>query len=76
MSAPIPDDEDDGPGTSRLRATLAVLPFLALGLTAVVLVLQWGLRPLWAFVIVPPILFVSVIGWIAFKYGVGENPEG
>jgi hypothetical protein len=74
MSVPLPEDEDDGPGMSRLRATLAILPFLVLGLTTVVLVLQWGLKPLWVFVMLPPVLFISVIGWIAFKYGIGEDP--
>ena len=77
MDAPIPDldDGEDAPGTSRLRATLAILPFLLLGLLSVALVLQWGLKPLWVFVMLPPILFISVIGWIAFKYGIGEEPE-
>lgn len=54
---------------SRLRATLAILPFLALGLLALVLLLGWGLQPLWAFLILPPILFISALGYIAFKNG-------
>lgn len=61
--------EDDDGDVSRVRATLAILPFLALGLFAVVLLLGWGLQPLWAFLILPPILFISVLGWIAFKNG-------
>jgi hypothetical protein len=53
----------------RKRAALAVLPFLLLGLGNVVLLLGWGLKPLWAFLILPPILFVSALGWIAFRTG-------
>jgi hypothetical protein len=53
----------------RKRAALAVLPFLALGVGNLVLLLEWGLRPLWAFLIFPPILFVSVLGYIAFRSG-------
>jgi len=53
----------------RLRATLAVVPFLALGLADVLLLLFWGLDPLWGFVILPPILFMTAIGWVAFKTG-------
>jgi hypothetical protein len=62
-------DEGEGEEVSRVRATLAVVPFLVLGLLAVVLLLGWGLEPLWAFLILPPILFISVLGWIAFKNG-------
>jgi hypothetical protein len=54
---------------SRKRAFLAVLPFLLLGIADVVLLLEWGLDPLWGFMILPPILFISTIGWIAFRSG-------
>jgi hypothetical protein len=64
-AAPIPDDTE----SNRRRATLAILPFLLLGLADVVLIIGMGLRPLWAFLLLPPILFVTVIGWIAFKTG-------
>jgi hypothetical protein len=40
-----------------------------LGLADVLLLLFWGLNPLWGFVILAPILFISVLGWIAFKTG-------
>lgn len=59
-------------GESRLnrkRAILAILPFLALGVGNLLLLLGWGLRPLWAFLILPPIIFISVIGYIAFRSG-------
>lgn len=66
MDAPTPTPSSDA---NRKRAFLAILPFLLLGLADVVLLLFWGLNPLWGFVILPPILFISVIGWIAFKTG-------
>ncbi|MFC4550762.1 MULTISPECIES: hypothetical protein [Halorussus] len=58
-----------GESRNRKRAALAVLPFLALGLADVVLLLAWGVDPLWGFAILPPILFVSVIAWFAFSTG-------
>lgn len=54
---------------NRKRAALAVTPFLLLGLADVVLLLGWGLKPLWAFLILPPILFMSAIAWLAFRTG-------
>ena len=66
MEAPTPTDSASG---NRTRAALAILPFLLLGLADVVLLLFWGLNPLWGFVILAPILFISVLGWIAFKTG-------
>lgn len=65
MAAPTPSTE----GASRKKAALAVLPFLALGIADVVLLLKWGLDSLWGFAILPPILFMSVLAWIAFRYG-------
>lgn len=50
----------------RRRAALLVTPFLLLGLADVVLLLIWGIDPLWGFVILPPILFMTLLGWIAF----------
>lgn len=58
---------------TRKRAALAVLPFLLLGLGDIALLLLWGLDPLWGFLILPPILFISVIGWIAFRTGLAED---
>lgn len=54
---------------NRKRAVLYILPFVLLGIGNLVLLLGWGLRPLWAFLILPPILFVSVLGYIAFRTG-------
>ncbi|PSP99781.1 hypothetical protein BRC94_06640 [Halobacteriales archaeon QS_5_70_17] len=61
---------------SRKEATLAVLPFLLLGLADLVLLLLWGLDPLWGFLILPPIIFVSVLGWIAFRTGLARDRVG
>ncbi len=72
MDAPIPTPTDDA-GGSRRYAFLAILPFLLLGSADVALLLVWGLNPLWGFVILPPILFISVLGWIAFKSGFVED---
>ncbi|MFC6988765.1 hypothetical protein ACFQJD_08670 [Haloplanus sp. GCM10025708] len=58
---------DPETGYNRKRALLYVSPFLALGLADVILLLFWGLEPLWAFVILPPILFCSVLAWLAFR---------
>lgn len=61
---------------SRKRAFLAVLPFLLLGIADLVLLLEWGLDPLWGFMIFPPILFISAIGWIAFRSGFTRRDLG
>lgn len=60
-------------GRNRKQAAMLVLPFLGLGLADVLLLLEWGIDPLWGFVILPPILFTSVIGWIAFTNGFDER---
>jgi hypothetical protein len=59
--------QSDSRGRNRKRAALAVAPFLALGLGNVVLILQWGIEPLWAFALLPPILFCSVLAYIVFS---------
>ncbi|WP_049987422.1 hypothetical protein [Halobellus rufus] len=59
--------ESDSSGRNRKRAALAVAPFLAVGLADVVLLLGWGIEPLWAFAILPPILFCSVLAYIVFS---------
>lgn len=61
---------------NRKQAALAVAPFLALGLGDVVLLLFWGLDPLWGFVILPPILFISVLAWIGFRSGFIADRSG
>ncbi|MFB6151965.1 MAG: hypothetical protein ABEJ40_09185 [Haloarculaceae archaeon] len=66
-------DAIDG-GYDRKQAALYVLPFLLLGLADVILLLGWGLDPLWGFMILPPILFMSVLAWLGFRTGfVGKH---
>lgn len=61
-------DPDVGADRSnRRRAALYVAPFLALGLADVLLLLWWGINPLWGFMILPPILFCSVLAYLAFS---------
>jgi hypothetical protein len=67
---------EDGVTLSRKRAFLAMLPFLGLGIADVLLLLEWGLDPLWGFMILPPILFVSVLAWIAFRGGLARDRTG
>ena len=70
VSTPAPPEPDgEEHALNRRRAAIAVLPFVLLGVANVALLYGWGLRPLWAFVILPPILFISVIGWVAFRTG-------
>jgi hypothetical protein len=66
-------DEDDGYPLTRKRAALWVLPFLALGIIDLVLLLGWGLKPLWGFLIFPPIAFVSVLCYLALRTGLASN---
>jgi hypothetical protein len=54
-------------GRNRRKGVLATLPFLALGVADVVFLFEWGLEPLWAFAILPPILFCSVLAYIVFS---------
>ena len=57
--------QDSSP--NRRRALLAVTPFLLLGLADVLLLLFWGIEPLWAFAQLPPIAFCTVLAWLAFS---------
>jgi hypothetical protein len=85
MSRSLPiDGESEGESESenesageknRRRAALATLPFLTLGLIDVVLLLEFGLDPLWGFAILPPILFISVLTWLAFSTGFLDDRE-
>ena len=62
--APLESDSDEN---NRRRAILAVTPFLVIGLGNLVLLLGWGIEPLWAFAILPPILFCSALAYIVFS---------
>jgi len=63
-------------GRKRKRAALHSMPFLLLGLGNVVLILSWGLEPLWAFALLPPILFCTVLTYIVFSTDFLEGREG
>lgn len=62
-----PGEPEAESGRSRKWAVIAVLPFLAIGLGDVVLLLIWGIDPLWGFAILPPILFCSVLAYLVFS---------
>lgn len=66
----------DDDGLDRWQAAKYVAPFLFIGLFDLVLLLGWGLDPLWGFMILPPILFVSVLAWIAFRTGFASERTG
>jgi len=63
-------------GRKRKRAALYSLPFLLLGLGNVALILGWGIEPLWAFLLLPPILFCTVLTYIVFSTDFLEGREG
>lgn len=52
---------------NRRRAALATLPFLALGLAVVLLSLEFVPQPLWAFLLVPPVVFMSILTYMTFR---------
>jgi len=70
------DQEVLDSGRKRKRAVLHSLPFLLLGLANVALILGWGLEPLWAFLLLPPILFCTVLTYIVFSTDFLEGREG
>jgi hypothetical protein len=62
-----PTDAVSGDSRNRRQAALYALPFLALGVGNAVLILNFGLEPLWAFAQLPPILFTTVLTYIVFS---------
>ena len=72
---PARDDLLDS-GRKRKRAVLYSMPFLLLGLGNVALILGWGLEPLWAFLLLPPILFCTVLTYIVFSTDFLEGRAG
>ena len=49
------------------RPLLYSLLFFALGMGNVVLILSWGLEPLWVLALVPPVLFVTGLTYLVFS---------
>jgi hypothetical protein len=72
-TADLIGDESDTLGMDRWTATKYIAPFVFIGLFDLALLLGWGLDPLWGFMILPPILFISVLGWIAFRTGFASD---
>lgn len=58
---------DARPEIDRRTAAIATVPFLALGVANVALVLRWGATPLWGFVVLLPIVFIATLTWFAFR---------
>lgn len=69
--------ESDEQNTGRRKAALIVIPLFALGLGNVLLILQWDMNPIWGALLVPPVVFISALGWIAIEGGIaGGAGEG
>ena len=51
----------------RRKEDIYALPFLALGVGNAILILNFGLEPLWAFAQLPPILFTTALTYIVFS---------
>ena len=67
---------DGGFRKGRKDATIIILPFVLLGIGNLLLIMWWGMDPLWGFLLLPPILFICVIGWIAIRGGFAEDRTG
>lgn len=67
---------DSGFRKGRKDATIIILPFVLLGIGNLLLIMWWGMDPLWGFLLLPPILFICVIGWIAIRGGFAEDRTG
>lgn len=69
MDAPVAPDEkrDSLLPSNRRRAALYTLPFFALGTLNVALMIWWGLELVWLFAMLPPVLFMSGLAWVAFE---------
>lgn len=57
----------DTDASNRRRAALATLPFVGLALAVATLAVVLALQPLWAFLLVPPIAFVSILTHLTFR---------
>lgn len=60
----------------RRRAALATLPFLLLGVGVVVFGVVASPRPLFGFLIFPPVVFVSVLTYVAFRGRFAADADG
>ncbi|MFB6284129.1 MAG: hypothetical protein ABEK59_09405 [Halobacteria archaeon] len=53
---------------NRWRAAKAIVPLLMVGVINVVLLFFWGVDPVWAFVVIPPLSIPVTLGWLYFKH--------
>ena len=53
--------------SKRRRAILASIPFFLLGLVTVVVSLEFAPKPLWAFLLVPPVVFMAALTYLTFR---------
>lgn len=65
--------DSDGERPGARTAALIVVPLFLLGAGNVVLILQWGLNPVWGLLLFPPVFFISAIGWIAISGGLADG---
>jgi hypothetical protein len=85
MGTPASTDEDeegtavpadgDGGRSRRRKAVIYTMPFLVLGVANVFLMLGWGLDPLWMVAMLPPVLFMCALTWVAFNTGFVTDRE-
>ena len=64
---------ESGEGLNRKRVALVMVPLLALGLADVTLIVLWGVNPVLGLAVLPPILFVTALGWVAIRGGLVED---
>lgn len=62
-----PDRSWDEAAPHRRRAALATLPFLLLGVAIVGFGVVASPRPLFGFLILPPVAFVCVLTYVTFR---------
>lgn len=76
MDSPVASEEENNGQllpSDRRRAALYTLPFFAIGTLNVVLMLWWGLEIVWLFAMLPPVLFMSALAWVAFETNMLED---
>lgn len=66
------DDDSEGGRSGTTETALIVVPLFLLGAGNVVLILQWGINPIWGLLLFPPVVFISAIGWIAIRGGIAD----
>jgi hypothetical protein len=65
--------ESEGKVLNRKRVALVMVPLLALGLADVALIVLWGVNPILGLAVLPPILFVTALGWVAIRGGLVDD---